>query len=78
MATIHLTDLQSTGSTLFLDKESFLDELSDAQAYQLHGGSSPFCIAGLALASPELVAVGTAASVAFSAGVAFSYQVATD
>ncbi len=78
MATIHIADLHSAGSALFLDEESFLNELSDTQAYQLHGGSSPFCIAGLALASPELVAVGGFAVAAFGAGAAFSYAAATD
>lgn len=44
MATIAISDLRPTGSDLFLDPESFLNDLTDGELNSTHGGSSPVCI----------------------------------
>lgn len=54
MATIRITDLNVAGSTLFLDEESFLDELSDEQIGLTHGGFTLFPLIGLGIAAAAL------------------------
>jgi hypothetical protein len=43
MTTIKISDLHPTGSDLFHDSESYLNELTDDQLDLTHGGSSGFC-----------------------------------
>ena len=38
MASIKLDQLQTTGSDLFQDSESFLDDMSDVNSISVHGG----------------------------------------
>ncbi|MBD2292468.1 hypothetical protein H6G06_02965 [Anabaena sphaerica FACHB-251] len=38
MASIKLSELQATGSELFQDSESFLNEMSDANSISVYGG----------------------------------------
>ncbi|MBD2292467.1 hypothetical protein H6G06_02960 [Anabaena sphaerica FACHB-251] len=38
MASIKLSELQATGSELFQDSESFLNEMSDANSLSVYGG----------------------------------------
>lgn len=40
MASITLTQLNVTGSELFQDSESYLDDLNDASSVAVHGGYS--------------------------------------
>jgi hypothetical protein len=40
MATIAISNLHPTGSALFLDAESFLNELADEEANLTYGGES--------------------------------------
>jgi hypothetical protein len=54
MATIRITDLNVAGSTLFLDEESFLEELSDEQIGLTHGGFTVFALIALGVASGAL------------------------
>ncbi|QLE56329.1 hypothetical protein [Nostoc sp. TCL26-01] len=39
MASINLTELPTTGSTLFQDSESFLNELNNIDAISINGGN---------------------------------------
>jgi hypothetical protein len=49
MASIKISNLNISGSDLFMDSESFLDELSsDDLAMNIKGGLTPF-LAGVAL-----------------------------
>jgi hypothetical protein len=43
MATIKISDLHSAGSELFIDSESYLNELTDEELNMAHGGSTPGC-----------------------------------
>ncbi|MEH2116004.1 hypothetical protein [Nostoc sp.] len=54
MASIRISDIQPAGSSLFIDDESFLNELSDEQAGLAHGGFTIFALIGLGLASAAL------------------------
>ncbi|MCW5314566.1 hypothetical protein GTQ43_12315 [Nostoc sp. KVJ3] len=54
MATISISNLQPVGSSLFIDEESFLNELSDEQAGSAHGGFTIFALISLGLASAAL------------------------
>ena len=38
MATIKISDLHSAGSELFMDSESYLNELTDEELNMAHGG----------------------------------------
>jgi len=50
MATIKLSNLHTAGSELFMDSESYLNELTNEELNIAHGGSSGFCFtAGVAL-----------------------------
>jgi len=51
MASIRIGDIQPAGSALFLDEETFLNELSDEQAGLTHGGATPFIALALAAAA---------------------------
>ena len=42
MATITLSQLNVTGSELFQDSDSYLNELNDAASVSVHGGGSDF------------------------------------
>jgi hypothetical protein len=54
MATIRITDINATGSTLFLDEESFLEELSEDKIELTHGGFTVFALIGIGIASAAL------------------------
>lgn len=41
MATINISDLHPTGSDLFSDSESYINELGDAELDATYGGSTP-------------------------------------
>jgi len=43
MATIKISDLHSAGSELFMDSESYLNELTNEELNMAHGGSTPVC-----------------------------------
>jgi hypothetical protein len=45
MATIKISDLHSAGSELFIDSESYLNELTNEELNMAHGGSTPVCLA---------------------------------
>ena len=47
MATIAISDLRPAGSDLFLDSESFLNDLTDGELNSTHGGSTPWCVLGI-------------------------------
>lgn len=55
MATIQVNDLPAAGSSLLLDDESFLNELSEPQINLLRGGFSPFMSAFIASAALSYV-----------------------
>ncbi|MFM5890828.1 MAG: hypothetical protein ACKPFD_03475 [Dolichospermum sp.] len=42
MASITLSQLNVTGSELFQDSESYLDDLNDASSVAVHGGGSSY------------------------------------
>jgi hypothetical protein len=46
MATIKISDLHSVGSELFMDSESYLNELTNDELNMAHGGwfFSPYCV----------------------------------
>jgi len=44
MATIKISDLHSAGSELFMDSESYLNELTNEELNMAHGGSTPACV----------------------------------
>jgi len=44
MATIKISDLHSAGSELFMDSESYLNELTNEELNMAHGGSTPLCV----------------------------------
>ncbi|MDF5706645.1 MAG: class IIb bacteriocin, lactobin A/cerein 7B family [Nostoc sp. S4] len=68
MATIKISDLQPIGYQFFFDSESYLNELTDEELKLTHGGSTPFCIAGVVIGS-----------IAASAGIAaWGYQIGRD
>lgn len=48
MATIQISNLRPTGSELFGDSESYLNELTNDELIMTHGGSSPLCISFIA------------------------------
>jgi hypothetical protein len=47
MATIIISDLCPTGSELFADSESYLNDLTDDELSLTQGGSSPVCAAAV-------------------------------
>ncbi len=73
MSTITISELRPTGSDLLSDSESFLNELSEEEAYQTHGGivSTPWCVVG------SVVAV-TVVAYAVGAGVGYVVGKVTD
>jgi len=44
MATIKISDLHSAGSELFMDSESYLNELTNEELNIAHGGSTQVCV----------------------------------
>jgi hypothetical protein len=69
MSTISIGNLNSIGSDLLLDQESYLDNLSDELTANVKGG---FFTVTATPASPQISA---AAVSAFSASAAFTYAV---
>ena len=51
MATIKISDLHSAGSELFMDSESYLNELTNDELNMAHGGlpTSPYCAIAISL-----------------------------
>ena len=45
MATIKISDLHSAGSELFMDSESYLNELTNEELNMAYGGTTPACLA---------------------------------
>jgi hypothetical protein len=70
MSTISIGNLNSIGSDLLLDQESYLDNLSDELTANVKGGV--FFTTTATPASPQISA---AAVTAFSASAAFTYAV---
>jgi len=63
MATIQILDIHQTGSSLFIDSESYLNELTDDELSLLRGGISPtFYFASVA------ITIATAAGAAYGWG----------
>lgn len=69
MATITITDLHPAGSALFLDRESYLEELSDDITNGTHGGVF------ITLISPASPQVGGAAVTAAIGAGALTYNI---
>jgi len=44
MAAIKISDLHTPGSELFIDSESYLNELTHEEMNMTHGGSSVLCV----------------------------------
>lgn len=42
MASIKISDLRPSGFNLFVDSESFLDELSESDLATINGGATPY------------------------------------
>lgn len=70
MATITITDLRPAGSALFLDGESYLEELSDEITKGTHGGIS--FITTISPASPQ---IGSAAVATAVGSAALTYNI---
>lgn len=70
MATIKIVDLRPAGSALFLDGESYLEELSDDLTNGTNGG------AFITLISPASPQIGAAAVSAAIGSAALTYNVA--
>jgi hypothetical protein len=53
MATIKISDLHSAGSELFMDSESYLNELTDEELNMAHGGfiTTPYCVIALSVST---------------------------
>jgi hypothetical protein len=49
MANIHISDLRPIGADLFLDSESFINELTDEDLNMTHGGVTPVLVIALTL-----------------------------
>ncbi|MUG98789.1 hypothetical protein F7734_43460 [Scytonema sp. UIC 10036] len=47
MASIEISELHPTGSELFNDSESFLDELTDGEVWGVQGGAAMSTLGGL-------------------------------
>lgn len=60
MANIQIADLSLTGSDLFLDSESFMEELTEYEISDINGGITP--VTPYAIASSE-VCVSVAAAI---------------
>jgi hypothetical protein len=73
MAVICIDDLRPAGSELFLDRESFLNELSDELTEGVHGGITP-----VTPATPASPQIGAAAVGAFAASLKISYDIVKD
>jgi hypothetical protein len=43
MANIVISELRPAGSELFMDSESYLNDLTDAEMMNTKGASTPFC-----------------------------------
>lgn len=52
MATINISDLRPTGSELFSDSESYMNELNENERANINGGaiSTPVCAIALSVA----------------------------
>jgi hypothetical protein len=78
MEPIRIDGLNSAGSKLFSDKESFLEDLSDELTAGTVGGLTPSPLATASPATPQTVAISTAGVASLGAGLAFSYNVGKD
>lgn len=54
MASICIGNIKPAGSSLFIDEESFLNEISDEQTGLAHGGFTIFALIALGVASGGL------------------------
>ncbi|MBE9037072.1 hypothetical protein [aff. Roholtiella sp. LEGE 12411] len=54
MASIRINNIQPAGSSLFMDEESFLSELSNEEIGLAHGGFTIFALISLGVASAAL------------------------
>jgi hypothetical protein len=72
MATINISDLRPTGSALFFDSESFMDELIDGEI-GIYGGATPAATSSMPCfyASVKVTAVALAAGAAVSGAIAY-------
>ena len=70
MAAICIDDLRPAGSELFLDRESFFNELSYNLTEEVHGGITP-----VTPATPASPQVGVGAVAAFGVGLNVSYNI---
>ncbi|MBW4617105.1 MAG: class IIb bacteriocin, lactobin A/cerein 7B family [Desmonostoc vinosum HA7617-LM4] len=55
MASINISNLQPVGSELFMDSESFMNELTEQELNGTNGGLSPIVIWGVAIASEYVI-----------------------
>lgn len=69
MASIKISDIHPAGSELFVDSESFMNDLADQELSATNGGLSPVVIWGVAIASEYVISamVSGAAVGAYSA-----------
>lgn len=69
MASIKISDIRPAGSELFVDSESFMNDLADQELSATNGGISPVAIWGVAIASEYVIGsmVAGAAAGAYSA-----------
>lgn len=49
MPTIKISDLQPTGSELFADSESYMNELGDSEFEMINGGGTPTIIVSVSV-----------------------------
>jgi hypothetical protein len=55
MATISVYNLRETGADLFIDSESYLSELTEAELNTTKGGTISLVTIPIILASPEII-----------------------
>ncbi|MBW4617101.1 MAG: class IIb bacteriocin, lactobin A/cerein 7B family [Desmonostoc vinosum HA7617-LM4] len=55
MASINISNLNPVGSELFMDSESFMNELTEQELNATNGGLSPIVIWGVAIASEYVI-----------------------
>ena len=71
MATINISDLRPTGSALFFDSESFMNELSDGEIGIYGGGTPAASSMPCFYASVKVTAVTLAAGAAISGAIGY-------
>lgn len=55
MASINISDLRPAGSQLFVDSESFMNDLADQELSATNGGLTPVVIWGVPIASQYVI-----------------------